>query len=63
MNVSVDTLRDEVEPYLLRREFLVRSPRRRQITPAGYLHLGLPVPAPVADPEFPLFPSQRQLFD
>ena len=28
MNVAVDTLRDEVEPYLLRREFLVRSPTR-----------------------------------
>ena len=26
MNVSVDTLEDEIEPYLLRREFVVRSP-------------------------------------
>ncbi len=32
MNVAVDTLRDEVEPYLLRREFVVRSPRGRQAT-------------------------------
>ena len=36
MNVAVDTLRDEVEPYLLRREFLVRSPRGRQVTAAAY---------------------------
>ena len=35
MNVSVDTLEDEVEPYLLRREFVVRSPRGRQATSGG----------------------------
>ena len=35
MNVSVDTLKDEVEPYLLRREFVVRSPRGRQALPRG----------------------------
>jgi Holliday junction DNA helicase RuvB len=57
MNVSVDTLRDEVEPYLLRREFLVRSPRGRQLTSAGYLHLGLKAPPPAGDPYYPLFPS------
>src|SRR5262245_8135442 len=32
MNVAVDTLRDEVEPYLLRREFVVRTPRGRVAT-------------------------------
>ena len=42
MNVSVDTLKDEVEPYLLRREYVVRSPRGREVTSKGYLHLGLP---------------------
>jgi Holliday junction DNA helicase RuvB len=63
MNVSVDTLRDEVEPYLLRREFVVRSPRGRQTTGAAYRHLGLaePVSAPVA--ELPLFETQRRLFE
>ena len=35
MNVSVDTLKDEVEPYLLRREFVVRSPRGRQVDRGG----------------------------
>ncbi len=51
MNVSVDTLEDEVEPYLLRREFVVRSPRGRQVTSAAYLHLGLPAPPPEPDDE------------
>ena len=61
MNVSVDTLKDEVEPYLLRREFLVRSPRGRQVTPAAYRHLGLPAPPP--EPDAAMFDSQRRLFD
>jgi Holliday junction DNA helicase RuvB len=62
MNVSVDTLRDEVEPYLLRREFLVRSPRGRQVTSAGYLHLGLPAPPSDPDADLPLF-TARRLFE
>jgi holliday junction DNA helicase RuvB len=62
MNVAVDTLRDEVEPYLLRREFLVRSPRGRQVTAAAYGHLNLPVPPPEPD-DLPIFESQRKLFD
>ncbi|MGO9597182.1 MAG: Holliday junction branch migration DNA helicase RuvB [Isosphaeraceae bacterium] len=61
MNVSVDTLRDEVEPYLLRREFLVRTPRGRQACSSAYRHLGLPEPALELDP--PLLDSQRRLFD
>jgi Holliday junction DNA helicase RuvB len=59
MNVSVDTLRDEVEPYLLRREFVVRSPRGRQLTSAGYLHLGLPEPPSETDADLPLFRPRR----
>jgi Holliday junction DNA helicase RuvB len=62
MNVAVDTLRDEVEPYLLRREFLVRSPRGRQVTAAAYAHLNLPVPPQEPD-DLPMFDSQRRLFD
>ncbi len=61
MNVSLDTLKDEVEPYLLRREFVVRSPRGRQVTAAAHNHLGLPVPPP--RPEVPLLDPQRRLFD
>ncbi|MCS7305020.1 MAG: Holliday junction branch migration DNA helicase RuvB [Thermoguttaceae bacterium] len=44
MNVPSDTLIDEVEPFLLRSELLVRTPRGRRLTEAGFRHLGLPVP-------------------
>ena len=48
MNVAVDTLRDEVEPYLLRREFLVRSPAAAR----SRCRLRAPEPAaPPPDPE------------
>lgn len=59
MNVAVDTLTDEVEPYLLRREFIVRSPRGRRATPLAYGHLGLEEP-PVPDLDLS---EQRRLFD
>jgi Holliday junction DNA helicase RuvB len=39
MSTSVDTLVDEVEPFLLRSEFVVRTPRGRVVTPGGYRHL------------------------
>jgi Holliday junction DNA helicase RuvB len=61
MNVSLDTLKDEVEPYLLRREFVVRSPRGRQATLAAHSHLGLLAPPP--GPEVSLLDQQRRLFD
>ena len=61
MNVAVDTLRDEVEPYLLRREFVVRTPRGRQATSAAYRHLGLT--EPVLEPDMPIVEQQRRLFD
>jgi len=41
MNVAPDTLIDEVEPYLLRSELLVRTPRGRKMTPKAFDHLGL----------------------
>ncbi len=44
MNVPIDTLIDEVEPYLLRSELIIRTPRGRRLTPAGFEHLGLTVP-------------------
>lgn len=39
MNVSPDTLEDEVEPFLLRLGFVQRTPRGRTITPAALEHL------------------------
>jgi Holliday junction DNA helicase RuvB len=61
MNVSADTLEDEVEPYLLRREYVVRSPRGRLATAAAYRHLGIAEPPP--EPDITPFPSQRRLFE
>ncbi|MDA9778514.1 Holliday junction branch migration DNA helicase RuvB [Rubripirellula sp.] len=46
MNVSSDTLEDEVEPFLLRSELMVRTRRGRIATPKAYQHLGRPVPKP-----------------
>lgn len=53
MNASLDTLEDEVEPFLLRIGMVVRTPRGRRVTPAGYEHLGA-VP--------PVEGGQRSLF-
>jgi Holliday junction DNA helicase RuvB len=52
MNLPSDTLSDEIEPYLLREQFIVRSPRGRVAAARAYEHLGRP---PKAEP--------RTLFD
>jgi Holliday junction DNA helicase RuvB len=54
MNVSIDTLEDEVEPFLLRCGLIQRTPRGRIVTTAGFEHLHLPPPAP-ADGQGKLF--------
>ena len=41
MNTAVDTLSEEVEPYLLRREFIVRTPRGRRATARAFTHLNI----------------------
>lgn len=46
MNGSIDTLIDEIEPYLLRSGLVVRTPRGRKVTSAGFEHLGLSPPDP-----------------
>ena len=56
MNIEPDTLVDEVEPFLLRQELVVRTPRGRRLTTAAYDHLGLGVPsAPGESPQRKLF--------
>jgi Holliday junction DNA helicase RuvB len=60
MNLSTDTLGDEVEPYLLRSELLVRSPRGRVVTAKAYQHLQLAVPKSARRGEDP---GQHPLFD
>ncbi|WP_425614109.1 Holliday junction branch migration DNA helicase RuvB [Anatilimnocola sp. NA78] len=39
MNLATDTLSDEVEPFLLRSELVVRTPRGRVVTTKAYQHL------------------------
>ena len=41
-----DTLEDEVEPFLLRSEMVVRTPRGRVATERTYRHLRLDLPDP-----------------
>lgn len=38
------TIEDVYEPYLMQIGFLSRTPRGRTVTPAGYDHLGIPMP-------------------
>jgi holliday junction DNA helicase RuvB len=43
MNLAPDTLIDEVEPFLLRSELVVRTPRGRRIPPSAYELLGISI--------------------
>jgi Holliday junction DNA helicase RuvB len=54
MNASSDTLEDEVEPFLLRIELILRTPRGRVATSKGFRHL---------DVEQPAADGQQKLFD
>lgn len=45
LSISVDTLADEVEPFLLRSHFIIRTPRGRCATPKAYTHLDFKPPA------------------
>lgn len=44
INIPVDTLSDEVEPFLLRSELVVRTTRGRMVTSRAYAHLDVPPP-------------------
>ena len=46
LNLASDTLSDEVEPYLLRAQFIIRTPRGRIATAKAFEHLGKPPPEP-----------------
>src|SRR5438874_836996 len=50
MNLPTDTLSDEVEPYLLREQFIVRTPRGRLATARTYQLLGRPMKQPAEEP-------------
>ena len=55
MNVPSDTLSDEIEPFLLREQFVVRTPRGRLVTPRAFQLLGREAPRPDAEPQPGLF--------
>jgi Holliday junction DNA helicase RuvB len=55
MNTATDTLVDEVEPFLLRSELVVRTPRGRIVTANAYQHLQIAPPDPDDDAQLPLF--------
>lgn len=57
MNTAIDTLTDEVEPYLLRTALVVRTPKGRRLTPAACQLLGIAPPDGVQET------SQKSLFD
>jgi Holliday junction DNA helicase RuvB len=46
MNLPTDTLSDEIEPYLLREQFIVRTPRGRTASAKAYQVLGRPFKLP-----------------
>ena len=54
MNLSPDTLTDEIEPYLLRSELVIRTPRGRVVTTKAYEHLQI-APAGGNEPQGTLF--------
>jgi Holliday junction DNA helicase RuvB len=55
MNLEADTLSDEIEPYLLRSELLVRTPRGRVVTAKAYDHLHLQPPPAASEDQPRLF--------
>ncbi len=59
MNLATDTLSDEVEPYLLRSELLIRTPRGRMATVKAYRHLKVKPPEDDGSGKN----GQKQLFD
>lgn len=61
MNTATDTLADEVEPFLLRTEMVVRTPRGRVVTAKTYEHLQItPQPTSPEEEEYPLFSEDSE---
>lgn len=59
LNLAADTLADEIEPYLLREQYIVRSPRGRLATPRAWQALGKLPPTP----SIPAGQKNDSLFD
>ena len=61
LNTATDTLTDEVEPFLLRAELVIRTPRGRKLTTAGYHHLGAQPPEGPRETHFQRDSNQQDL--
>ena len=46
-----DTLEEVIEPYLMQLGLVMRTPRGRVLSPAGYAHLGLKTPQQLTQPD------------
>ena len=46
-----DTIEEVIEPYLMQSGFVMRTPRGRVLSPAGYAHLGLKTPPKIQQPD------------
>lgn len=57
------TIEDVCEPYLMQIGFLSRTPRGRMVTPAAYMHLGLPMPAQTGANNNPIPLAEQQKLD
>lgn len=63
MNAPTDTLIDEVEPFLLRSELVIRTPRGRKLTDKAYDHLGAERPTESSTQDDGAPQDQPELFD
>ena len=45
-----DTLEEVIEPFLMQQGLVMRTPRGRMLSAAGFKHLGLTAPAPLSQP-------------
>jgi holliday junction DNA helicase RuvB len=54
------TIEDVLEPFLIQRGFLMRTPRGRMATARAWQHFGLPVPRAIRDGSLPLFEGENQ---
>ena len=57
------TIEDVYEPYLMQLGFLSRTPRGRMVTPAGYAHLGIPMPPQGGGAANPVPLAEQQKFE
>lgn len=57
------TIEDVYEPYLMQIGFLSRTPRGRMVTPAGYAHMGMPMPAGGSSVQNPVPLAEQQKLD